>query len=250
VEQSSKNPKPKLKIDWATHAAAKYACENWHYSKCVPVGKIVKLGVWENDKFIGVVLFSRGASPNLLKPYKLTQYEGCELTRIALNNHDTPVSRILSVSMSFLKKSNPGLKLIISFADPRQNHHGGIYQATNWIYSGTQVPGGSLEYLINGKWTHPKSVGSTYGVQGKKFIEKNPGIKTRKPTLKHRYLMPLTKEIRKQIEPLRKPYPKRASSVESGTSVYQTEGGGESPTDALQNTSSNTLTNEKITQSG
>jgi hypothetical protein len=31
--------KPELKIDWASHEAAKYACENWHYSKCLPAGK-------------------------------------------------------------------------------------------------------------------------------------------------------------------------------------------------------------------
>ena len=45
---------PELKIDWATHKAAKYACENWHYSKCLPSGKTVKLGVWEDNNFIGI----------------------------------------------------------------------------------------------------------------------------------------------------------------------------------------------------
>ncbi len=46
--------------------------------------------------------------------------------------------------------------------------------------------------------------------------------------------MPLDDEIKKQIEALRKPYPKRVSSVESGTSEHHSEGGGESPTDTLQ----------------
>jgi hypothetical protein len=31
-----------LKLDWCSHEAAKYACENWHYSKCVPNQKTVK----------------------------------------------------------------------------------------------------------------------------------------------------------------------------------------------------------------
>ena len=52
--------KPKLKVDWATHEAAKHSCVNWHYSKCLPAGKLVKIGAWENSKFIGVVIFSRG----------------------------------------------------------------------------------------------------------------------------------------------------------------------------------------------
>ena len=56
---------PKLKIDWASFEAAKHACEKWHYSGVIPVGKLVKVGAWENDKFIGVVLFGRGANNNM-----------------------------------------------------------------------------------------------------------------------------------------------------------------------------------------
>jgi len=35
-----------------------------------------------------------------------------------------------------LKKHAKGLKLVVSYADFNQGHHGGIYQATNWIYVG------------------------------------------------------------------------------------------------------------------
>jgi hypothetical protein len=139
------NSKLEFKIDWASHESAKYACENWHYSKCLPVPPLVKIGVWENKKFIGCVIFSRGASSNLLKPYGLTQVQGCELTRIALNKHVTPVSRIISIAIKFLKKNSPELKLIISFADPNEGHHGGVYQATNWVYSGKSAK--SFKYL-------------------------------------------------------------------------------------------------------
>ena len=69
---------PQLKIDWATHEAAKYACEKWHYSGCLPVGKLVKVGAWEDKKFIGVVLFGRGANYNMVKGYGLGQDQGCE----------------------------------------------------------------------------------------------------------------------------------------------------------------------------
>ncbi|MFZ8899831.1 MAG: hypothetical protein ACO20X_14970 [Alphaproteobacteria bacterium] len=73
-----------LKIDWASYKAAKYACENWHYSGLMPsFGKSVKIGVWENGDFKGVVVFGRGANKHLLTPYGLSQDEGCELVRIA-----------------------------------------------------------------------------------------------------------------------------------------------------------------------
>ena len=223
------NSHPSLKIDWATHEAAKYACENWHYSKKMPVNKTVKVGAWENGKFIGVVIFSPGATPALYKTYNITQQQGCELTRIALTNHQTPVSRILSMALKWLKKSNPGMRLVISFADTKEGHHGGIYQATNWIYVGTASPRKLPK--INGKFIHERSL-SVLVKSGKLRRDQCEWVLA-KP--KHKYVMPLTEEMRKKIEPLRKPYPKRVSSVEANTSEFHSEMGGASPTDTLQN---------------
>lgn len=193
--------KTNLKIDWATHEAAKYACQNWHYSKCLPAGALVKIGVWENSKFIGVVLFSRGATPNLCKPYGLTQTECCELTRIALKSHKTPVSKILSIALKFFRQRNPKMRLIVSFADVSEGHHGGIYQATNWIYTGKSSD--AKFGLLNGKEIHPRTISTMTKIQKSKlsWILK-PG--------KHRYLMPLDDGIKKKIVVLSKPYPKRA----------------------------------------
>jgi len=217
--------KADLKLDWATHKAAKYACENWHYSKSVPVPPIVKVGIWEDKKFIGVVLFSRGASSNLLKPYNLKQTEGCELTRIALNSHKTPVSRIIAIAIRFIKKTHPNLRLIVSFADPQYGHHGGIYQATNWIYCGDTAP--SKEYWFKGSRLHSRQV-SEKGWN----IQQGAKRKTRKPSEckiistigKHRYLMPLDETIKTKLLPLSKPYPKRdkqAMTSARGTAAAQ-----------------------------
>ena len=200
--------KADLKIDWATHEAAKYACVNWHYSGCVPVGKLVKVGVWEKGKFIGVVMFGRGATPNLGRPYKLGQDECVELVRIALTKHNNQVSRIASLAMKFLHCANPKLRLIVSFADQSQGHHGGIYQAGNWIYNGQ---GDAAKfYMILGKLTHPRSIGAkglVQNIHGARQIDTNATV-VEVPG-KHRYIMPLDDAMRKQIEPLAKPYPKR-----------------------------------------
>lgn len=83
--------------------------------------------MWENDVFIGVVLFGQGATPEIGSPYGLKGTEICELTRIALNKHKTPVSRIISIALRFLRSHCPGIKMVVSFADGGQNHHGGIY---------------------------------------------------------------------------------------------------------------------------
>lgn len=220
--------KTNLKVDWCTYEAAKYACENWHYSKRMPVNKTVKIGVWENDKFIGCVIFSPGATPALYKTYNISQQQGCELTRIALKKHISPVSKILSLSLKFLKKSNPGMILVISFADTAQNHHGGIYQATNWIYVG--VAGPRLLPKLNGKFIHERSL-SVLVKQGKITRDQCEWVKA-KP--KHKYLMPLDDKMREKIELLRQPYPKRATSKDNVVSGFQSEEAGVNPSVALQ----------------
>ena len=216
--------KANLCIDWATHEAAKYACVNWHYSGCLPAGKLVKVGAWENGKFIGVVLFGRGATPNLGRPYNLGQDECVELVRIALTKHDSPVSRIASLAMKFLSRSNPKLRLIVSFADQSQGHHGGIYQAGNWVYNGQGDP--AKFYMIRGKLTHPRSIGAkglVQNIHGARQIDPNAAVVD--VPGKHRYLMPLDANMRERILPLAKPYPKRAKQAMDDNQSSQRQGG-------------------------
>lgn len=222
--------KPQLKIDWATHEAAKYACENWHYSKCLPVGKLVKVGAWEDNKFIGVVLFGRGANYNMVKGYGLSQDQGCELVRIALTSHKTPVSKIAAMAMRFLKKQSPNLRLIVSYADPEQGHHGGIYQAGNWLYRG--LSSSALKVWYNGKWSHKKTVDDA-GIDQTNMIKK-------RVSGKHTYLMPLDAEMREHILPLSKPYPKRVKeqALENHSNL-----GGVTPTHPLHSPEANNDTN-------
>lgn len=225
--------KPQLKIDWASHEAANYACKNWHYSGVIPVGKLVKVGAWEDGNFIGVVLFGRGANNNMLKPYGLKADEGCELVRIALKQHKTPVSKILAIAIKFLKNSNSGLKLIVSYADADQNHHGGIYQATNWIYTGLKNAGTMGAFMIHGKKVHPKSVHSKGIKQTLSAVraQLDPNAEVFITKGKHCYLMPLDKKMQKDILPLSKPYPKRDKQANSSD---QLESGGAAPTVTLQ----------------
>ena len=206
--------KADLRIDWATHEAAKYACINWHYSGCLPAGKLVKVGAWEDGKFIGVVLFGRGANHNMVKGYGLDQDHGCELVRIALTKHLTPVSKISAYAIRFLKQQSPNLRLIVSYADPEAGHHGGIYQAGNWIYRG--ISASAVKVWYNGKWSHKKTVDDA-GVRQDNLLKK-------KVAGKHTYLMPLDAEMRARILPLSKPYPKRAKQAISGDQPSERQG--------------------------
>jgi hypothetical protein len=220
-----------LRLDWATHKAAKYACENWHYSGCIPKGALVQIGVWEFDKYIGCVIFGRGATDRLGSPYGLKNTEVCELVRIALKKHAATVSKIISIAIRFLLKSSPNLKLIVSFADPSEKHNGAIYQASNWTYSGKSED--CFYPVINGKVTHPRQLS---------HLKKSGVIKDRKSVKhimkpgKYRYLYPLTDDMRVLCKKLAKPYPKRAVSKENVAVDYQSAEGGVNPTTALQTT--------------
>ncbi|HFQ6827786.1 TPA: protein Mom [Yersinia enterocolitica] len=201
-----------LTVDWATHQAASFACLNWHYAKAVPVGKLVKVGAWEDGKFIGVVIFSRGANNRIGQPYSLQQDQVCELTRVALRQHISPVSQILAKAIKFLADVCPGLRLIVSYADKDQNHHGGIYQATNWIYEGLFGVGTVGAFIIKGKKTHPRSVSAKGVKQNLESIRQHLDTNAQefKTSGKHKYLMPLDKKMKKILISRHKPYPKRA----------------------------------------
>ena len=220
--------KCELKVDRATHAAAKYACENWHYSRCTPKFKQVWIGAWERGQFIGVVAFGRSSTPYLGTQFNLETTECAELTRIALKNHETPVSQIMARAIKMIKKQSPGMRLLVSLADPGQGHNGAIYQATNWIYVGRSSR--MTQYYFREKWRNDSSL--------MRHLQKFPKLKTQLPVRsiegKHKYLMPLDKEMRKRILPLSRPYPKRASSDTGDTPDHQSGKGGSIPTDALQ----------------
>ena len=206
--------KVNLKIGWATHDSAKYACINWHYSKCLPVGKLVKIGCWEDGKYIGVIIFGRGANKSLGSPFGLSQIECCELVRIALTKHVTPVSRLVSIAFKFFKKANPGIKLIVSFADESQGHHGGIYQAGNWVYSGKTRS--ADEYLYNGKRWHGRAFRKSLGSH-LSYVDK--GLEIVRGAEKFRYLYALDDEVNQKIQALKKQYPKRSKqAMEAPTS--------------------------------
>lgn len=195
--------KCKLQISPCSHEAASYAVLNWHYSRAMPASKLIKYGAWENDKFIGAVLFGRGACSKLVSRYGFTMTEGCELVRVALKSHETPVSRIVAICLKILKRENPGLRLVVSFADTAQGHDGGIYKAGNWVYTGATNP--DKFPILGGKMVHTR----TFSQMVKMGKIKRSDVKYKVTLPKHRYLYPLDAECRTAIEKFRRPYPKR-----------------------------------------
>lgn len=224
-----------LKIDWINHEASLYACKKFHYSKKIPVNKLAKMGVWEDEKFVGAVIFSCGSAgcSSYSKTLGIENTQIAELARVALTDHKTGVTRILRIALSILKKSMSGLRVLVSYADREQGHHGGIYQGGNWCYVGLSSK--DIAFIDkDGKRHHSRNVSET----GYKV---HCGVRAKRPKPsdmekiivppKHKYLMPLDEDMKKQIAHLSKPYPKRANNQAVANPATL---GGEIPTRTLQ----------------
>lgn len=198
-----------LTVEFCGHDAAKYAVQHWHYSHVLPAGKKFMVGAWENGQFIGVVIFSQGATNKLAAQWGLTPVEACELTRVALREHVTPVSQIVAKALKLLRSRNPGLRLVVSFADPNHGHHGGIYQAGGWLYTGKTEDTG--EFIVKGKQMHARSVHAKGWKQTEAWLREHidPSARAIKVPGKHRYLMPLDRGMRRGLLQYVREYPTR-----------------------------------------
>lgn len=220
-----------LKVAPCSFEAAKWAVEHWHYSKRMPRGKAVKFGVWEDGVFRGAVVFGSGANGVLGDPYGLDQVEVCELVRVALApDHAHPVTQVVAQALRTLKDSQPGLRLVVSYADPEQGHHGGIYQAGNWLYDGDSKS--HEEYVVHGRRfqgkalrqtraTHPRGkVPARNALEWARLVLDSNATEIRSPG-KHRYLMPLDASMRRALTKratkaaLRPPAPYDQGAVEA-----------------------------------
>ena len=219
-------PKPKLRIDWCSYEAAKYAVQHWHYSRSLPCSKTARLGVWEDSVFIGAVVFAWGANRHLAGEYKLKMTQCAELCRVALNKHATPVSKILSIAVKMLKRAMPGIRLLVSYADLNQGHLGKIYQASNWVFVGET--GREAGIVLNGKLTHRRTINSKYGTSTIEWLHEHVDSCARRVEgkAKFKYLLPLDPEIAERVRLLSRDYPQmRATSETSDTpGVHPGEG--------------------------
>ena len=207
-----------MRLTKASQKAVRYACLHFHYAKAVPVNTLGYNVYNDNDEWCGVVLFGSGSNNNIGNEYKLKQGQVFELVRVALNGKQSCTSQCVALALKALHKDCPLCRLVVSYADCDQNHLGTIYQATNWFYVGTMMQNEhDSSWIIHGKRYHGRIIsdwvrnrGGLQGLTRLQFLQKYYDINA-KPYItkgKRKYLMPMDKAMRRQIEPLRRPYPK------------------------------------------
>ena len=200
-----------IELKKATPKAVRFACLYFHYAKSVPS---VQYGynVYQDGEWCGVILFGGGATPRLAKSVGCYVGEVLELVRVALNGKQETTSECVAAALRKLHKDAPQVKIIVSFADCDQNHFGTIYQATNWIYLGTNSGNGYRYFIINGKKMHPRSVGAKGWKQSLQWLKQNVDQNSEEiySDGKRKYIFVFDKRLRKQWLKKAKPYPKKA----------------------------------------
>ena len=121
-----------------------------HYAQRLPSISF-SYGLFINEKLEGILTIGKPASNSLCegvcgKEYKKYVYE---LNRLCVNE-GLPKNTLSQFVSKVLKDLSSQEIILISYADEGANHHGYIYQATNWIYLG-KTKERTDKYTPNGK---------------------------------------------------------------------------------------------------
>jgi hypothetical protein len=121
-------------------------------------------GLYKKDMLMGIVTFGIPPNPYLMKICG-EEYKNAvlELNRLWCYDESprNSESYLISQGIKLLKKDKPNIKILVSFADTRQDHLGYIYQASNWYFTGYSIPGGG-SIIIDGTEYHPKNLNNKY----------------------------------------------------------------------------------------
>lgn len=229
--------------------SARKICKLYHYSGTCVNNSCLHFGVFVGDVCAGVMQFG----PPMVKAKVLPLVSGTgwngmlELNRMAFGPllPRNSESRALSVALRLIKKTYPHVEWILSFADGTQCGDGTIYRATGFVL--TQIKkNNSIIKLTDGTITTNMTMG-----KGKHALKQGgrsgaPEGAVKLEGFQLRYIYFLNKEARGRLTVPEIPFSKiaelgaamykgkkRVVGVESGTSGFQPEGGGESPTTTL-----------------
>jgi hypothetical protein len=193
--------------------------KKYHYLHNQPSGSALMLGVYQDNKINGLIIFGNPVSSHIRKAVRSTTgKQVLELTRLWLSDNlpKNSESKVISIALRILKRLKPSIKWIVSYADPKAGHSGIIYQATNWVYIG--LTGKTEYYIIDGQRKHTKTLNDR--VRSRKNLKQIFGnrISTERTIGKHCYLYFLDKEYQKYLVKPIKPYPKNISRGSGVTS--------------------------------
>ena len=113
-----------------------------------------------------------------------------ELRRLAAHDAPFQLSQFLGATLRKLKKTT---RAVVTYADPAVGHHGGIYQATNWLHAPPRSYCWNSSYrLPDGRVKTHRDVFKELGTSAKERVaELRPDWVPFLPPMKYRYIYPL-----------------------------------------------------------
>ena len=177
-----------------------------HYSGRKPVVSKA-FGLIEDGVLQAVITYGKPASPSVCVGICGKEYSGnvYELNRMCRSDeYRKPLSHFVSATLRMLK---PLDWIVVSYSDTAMNHHGYVYQACNFLYTGTSAPHAD-KYVPEGSGHNRHA--ESFDVRKDEFsVERS---------IKHRYVYFCTKSKRLKKEWMNTlrypvlPYPKGDNS--------------------------------------
>lgn len=122
-----------------------------HYAHRLPCISYA-FGLYGENGLCGVCSF--GMPPNYVEMEAWKPWELLELNRLCVE--DGLPKNTLSFFVSQCFKLLPQPRVLISYADLGKGHHGYIYQATNWLYTGVGGEGCKVYIMKDGSEKHQR----------------------------------------------------------------------------------------------
>ena len=177
-----------------------------HYSGRKPVVSKA-FGLIDDGVLQAVITYGKPASPSVCVGICGKEYSGkvYELNRMCRSEeYRKPLSHFVSATLRMLK---PFDWIVVSYSDTAMNHHGYVYQACNFLYTGTSAPHAD-KYVPEGSGHNRHA--ESFDVRKDEFsVERS---------IKHRYVYFCTKSKRLKKEWMNSlrypvlPYPKGDNS--------------------------------------
>jgi hypothetical protein len=156
---------------------------NKHYSRRLGIFW-EGFGLYKDDVLIGVCCFGQPSAAIQKYAFKNRDFRLYELTRLVVDSgHKNAASFLISQSFKLLSAKPCA---IVSYADSAHGHSGVVYQATNWMYTGSTLSHDKL-YVVDGVPTHPITLRDKLGITNPAQWAIQNGIERISPKPKHRY---------------------------------------------------------------
>lgn len=147
-----------------------------HYSHKVYNASFINLGVFINDKLVGVLQYGSAMNPasgaSVVSGTHIENF--LELNRMWLDDSagNTSESQAISCSIRYIKHRYPKVKWIHSFADERCGCFGIVYQSCSFDYYGEHI---NIFWELDGEYYH--NINMTISQNSKRYINNVGGGK-------------------------------------------------------------------------